>query len=74
MEMELSELLLNLDRIVLKCVAGELRFEQFIDEYGYPIGEYALDEHESSEEEKNIPAKWIERINTHLAITEQILN
>ena len=46
----------------------------FLNEYGYPIGEYALDGHESDEEEKILLRKNANSLKLHMEITEIILN
>lgn len=73
-ESELSELLSRLNRAVTRCVCGKTSFEQFVEEYGYPVGEYALDGHEASDEERAVLSAWKAQIAPHIAITEQILN
>jgi hypothetical protein len=73
-ESDLAELLSRLNRLVSQCADGSISFEQFAEEYGYPIGEYALDGHEASADELKLLAEWSAKIAPHIAITDQILN
>lgn len=73
-ESELRELLSRLNRAVTACVSGKTSFEQFAEDYGYPVGEYALDGHEASDEERAMFSAWKAQIAPHIAIAEQILN
>ncbi|MDP3272716.1 hypothetical protein [Limnobacter sp.] len=61
------------DSLVRRCVSGELPFGEFCDRYNdfYPF--YALDGHESDEEERALLEKYAARIEPHRVIAEDIL-
>lgn len=71
---ELAEITSKLDKLVGKCVSGEISFDVFLKEYGYPIGEYALDGHECNEDKKVLLSKFSSSLKPHIEITEFILN
>ncbi len=73
-ESDLKEITSNLDQLVVKCCSGEIPFDAFLKEYGYPIGEYALDGHESNEEEKVLLRKFANSLKLHMEIAESVLN
>ena len=64
----------KLTQLVKKCVSGELSFNEFLVKYGNPIGEYALDGHESNLEEKEMLKNNTDLIKLHVEITESILH
>lgn len=71
-----SDLLLAItrhDAIVRKCIDGEMRFEEFCDEYNDFYAYYALDGHESDEEERLLLDKHRDRIAPHRVIACEIL-
>jgi hypothetical protein len=73
-EEELEMVLEKLDGLVASCVSGQLTIDQFFEEYGYPTGEYALDGHESDEDERRVLRKHEKQIKLHFEITEVILH
>jgi len=73
-ELEIVEIIMRLNALVEKCASGEIKFDQFIKEYGYPIGEYALDGHESNEEGRRLIKAQESKLRPHILITERILN
>lgn len=73
-EAELETLLEKLYGLVASCVSGQLTIDQFFEEYGYPIGEYALDGHESDEDERAVLRKHEKQMKLHFEITEVILH
>ena len=73
-ESDLIEITKTLDQLVVKCISGEMPFDAFLKEYGYPIGEYALDGHESNEEEKILLRKFANSLKLHMEIAECVLN
>jgi hypothetical protein len=73
-ESDPKEITSKLGRLVTKCISGEISFEVFLNEYGYPIGEYALDGHESDEAEKTLLRNSANSLRPHVEITETILN
>lgn len=71
---ELEKILAKLDSLVVQCVSGQLTIDQFIKDYGYPIGEYALDGHESDDEEQRVLQEHEKPLELHFAIAEEILH
>ena len=72
-EEDLVSLLDGLDSLVAKCADGRLTYEQFVAEYGFPYGEYALDGHESDEEELALLTRYRHRLEIHRRIAEEVL-
>ncbi len=60
-EAELLELLARMDAIIAACADGSLEFRAFHQELGHLHGHYALDGHESDEEERMILDRHRER-------------
>ncbi len=73
-KVEVEQILDELDALVNKCIDGKLSFESFLSEYGYPMGYYALDGHESDEAGKYILDSLADRISLHSEITEHVLH
>jgi hypothetical protein len=71
---EVAEILDELDALVMRCVDGNISFDEFLEKYGYPMGYYALDGHESDEQGKSILADFAKRIALHQAITDRVLH
>ncbi len=71
-EQKLLEILDTLDALVSSCVSGSISFSEFKKQYGYPIGKYALDGHESDVKGKQILAKLQNRIILHERIAEEV--
>ena len=61
-ESELLELLARMEAMITACADGSLEFRAFLKELGHLYGYYALDGHESDEEEKMILNRHCERI------------
>jgi hypothetical protein len=72
-EADLVATLARYDELVRKCSAGELAFESFCQTYDDFYWRCALDGHESDAEERNLFAKYAERIAPHRLIAEEIL-
>lgn len=71
-----SDLLAQLDQhddIVRQCVSGDITFAQFCDQYKNFYSFYALDGHESDEEELFLLEKHAARIRPHEVIAIDIL-
>jgi len=73
-EEDLLSILDKLDSLVLECAAGNRSYEQFEAEYGYPFGYYALDGHESDDEERALLARHQYRIELHRRVADEILH
>jgi hypothetical protein len=71
---EVETILNELDDLVMQCIEGKLSFNDFLDKYGYPMGFYALDGHESDDLGKTILSNFSKRISLHEEITEQVLH
>ncbi len=67
-ESELRDLLNRMDAMIESCADGSLEFRAFHKELGHLHGYYALDGHESDEEESEMLDRyqpriaWIERV------------
>ncbi len=61
------------DTLVRECVSGEIDFQEFIEKYGNFYWRYALDGHESDEEELALLQKHDTRIEPHRVIAFEIL-
>jgi hypothetical protein len=72
-EVDLLQKLDEHDELVRKCVAGELPFGEFCERYNDFYALYALDGHESDEEESSLLDKYGGRIEPHRVIAEEIL-
>jgi len=73
-EEELAEVIDKLDSLVDGYLDGSISFDEFLRRYGYPIGEYALDGHESSAEGKAVLARFKGRLLVHEQIAEEFLH
>ncbi len=73
-ESQLVELIEKHDELVRQCASGQIDFAKFCDEYGDFYEAYALDGHESDEEEKAILVKNELRLKPHQIIAHSILN
>lgn len=73
-EKELAEVIGKLDSLVDGYLDGSISFDEFLRLYGYPVGEYALDGHESSAEGKAVLARFKDRLLVHEQITEKLLH
>ena len=62
------------DELILQCSRGELSWSDFLSRYNDFPWYYALDGHESDEEEKILLQRYKKRIDTHLAFADQFLS
>ena len=65
---EVEQILDAIDAIVISWLKGEISFAEFLERYGYPVGEYALDGHESDDAGKAILLSLRDRIEVHETI------
>ncbi len=72
-ESDLISVIETHDNIVLECVRGSLNFWDFVEKYHNFYWYYALDGHESDEEERVLLEKHESRILPHREIAETIL-
>jgi hypothetical protein len=71
-ETELLRLLDDHDLLVQRCIAGSLPLDEFLREYDdFPFA-YALDGHESDEDEKAMFRRYAARISFHFGVMESI--
>lgn len=71
-----AHMLESLDRhddLVRQCAEGRKTFDDFYTEYHDFYAFYALDGHESDEEERSLLVKYDKRIEVHRIIAEEIL-
>jgi hypothetical protein len=71
-----SDLLATVARysaMVQQCIVGQLSFQDFCELYDNFFMSYALDGHESDEEERLLLAKYDSLIEPHRRITSEIL-
>ena len=61
------------DQLILKCVSGDISFQEFLYKYGDSYMVYALDGHESDPEERCLLEAHEDRIAPHREIWERIL-
>jgi hypothetical protein len=61
------------DGLVRQCARGELPFEEFCGKYNDFYAFYALDGHESDNEERALLEKYEDRIESHRIIAIEIL-
>jgi hypothetical protein len=61
------------DELVRQCASGQLSFESFCETYRSFYAFYALDGHESDEEERLLLEKHAGRIEPHRIVAEEIL-
>jgi hypothetical protein len=61
------------DSLLKSCASGNLSFSDFLEKYNDFSMYYALDGHESDEEEKIILAKHASRIAVHFRVWDEIL-
>jgi len=71
---DLSSLLDRLDALVDQCISGVISGPDFKQEYGYPVGEYALDGHEGDDEYRALLASEAGRIAFHILVMREILH
>lgn len=72
-EAQLIDSLDHHDDLIRQCARGHLSFDDFCSEYHDFYAFYALDGHESDEEEKRLLEKHDKRIEPHRVVAEEIL-
>jgi len=72
-ESQLLQVIAEYDLLVHQCLKGEIDFWSFCDKYNDFYAHYALDGHESDEEEQLLFDKHDKRIEPHRIITCDIL-
>jgi len=72
-EEELLKTIMHHDDLVQKCISGEVDFSEFCEQYNNFHSYYALDGHESDEEEQALLEKHENRIEPHRVIAYEIL-
>jgi len=72
-EVEFQRLLHEHDELVRRCAHGEMSFNDFCDKYNNYWSFYALDGHESDDEERTILERYEDRIELHWLIAFDIL-
>ena len=72
-ESEVQESLAQHDNLVRRCAQGEITFKQFCDQYNSYWSFYALDGHESDDEEREILERYEDRIELHRLIAFDVL-
>ncbi len=61
------------DQLVFDCTAGRISFIEFLERYDAFFVAYALDGHESDDEERNLFRSYDHRIAPHREIWEKII-
>ncbi|MCX9158593.1 hypothetical protein OPU71_20970 [Niveibacterium sp. 24ML] len=72
-EADLLETIAQHDALVRQCVAGKLSFFEFCEKYNNFYAYWALDGHESDEEERALLEKHDNLIEPHRVIAYEIL-
>ena len=72
-EADLLETIDKHDALVRQCVSGALGFWEFCEKYNEFYAYYALDGHESDDEEPLLLKKFAFRIEPHRVISYEIL-
>lgn len=70
-----KDLLQTIDRyncIIRECASEEITFEEFLNKYNSFYFYYALDGHESDEEEQKLLEKHKDKIELHLRLMEEL--
>jgi hypothetical protein len=71
-EAELVQALKDHDVLVTRCVAGELPIGEFLERYdNFPYA-YALDGHESTEQELALLGRYRDRVQFHFGVQETL--
>jgi hypothetical protein len=71
-ETELLRLLDHHDSLVQSCVSGSLSLDEFLRQYdNFPVA-YALDGHESDQDEKPMLRRYASRIRFHMEVMESL--
>jgi hypothetical protein len=72
-ENDLVKTIAEHDALVQRCVAGEISFVEFCETYSDFYPRFALDGHESDEEERSLLEKHDRLIEPHRVIAYEIL-
>jgi hypothetical protein len=72
-EDELLSVLEKHDQLILDCVSERIEFDKFLQDYDNFYMSYALDGHESDEEEKKMFEHYKNKIEPHKKVWELIL-
>ena len=72
-EQDLIEKLEAHEGFVVSCAQGKIDLNQFLTEYDNFYYRFALDGHESDEEEKALLSKYASRITLHEVLANEIL-
>ena len=72
-EADLLDVIATHDSLVKQCVSGQLTFLSFCDQYKDFYAYYALDGHESDDEERTLLLKYDHLIEPHRVIAYDIL-
>jgi len=72
-EADLVQTIETHNALISQCVNGEIEFGEFCDKYNNFYAYYALDGHESDEEERSILEKHENKIEPHRIIAYEIL-
>ena len=72
-ESDFIKILNEYDSLVLQCTSGKISFKDFTEKYNDFYDHYALDGHESDQEENSLLEKYKKRVRLHQVITEDIL-
>ena len=72
-EQDLIEKLEAYEGFIVSCAQGEIDLNQFLTEYDNFYFRFALDGHESDEEEKALLSKYASRITLHEVLANEIL-
>lgn len=70
-----NDLLMTIERhnsIIRECVSEAISFEEFLNKYNDFYFYYALDGHESDEEEQKLLEKHKDKIEPHLRLMEEL--
>lgn len=73
-EEEFLSILGRYDKLARDCAKGEISFNQFLEQYDSFPEFYALDGHESDDEENQILDKYDSRVQAHLKLSEKVLS
>jgi hypothetical protein len=72
-EAEIQKSLAEHDELVRRCVENDITFEHFCEKYNNYWSFYALDGHESDDEEREILDRYEDRIELHRQIAFDVL-
>ena len=72
-EVDLLQAIEAHNALVHQCINGKIGFEEFCDKYNNFYAYYALDGHESDEQERSLLEKYESKIEPHRIIAYEIL-